>query len=183
MHIELSRGQEFAQVSLSWLRYYSSPRVQSGLCRRFQGPPAGPGSPHLWSSWLSGSLRWALSTLVLCYISWAGNLRPDLITNQVVMEIVPSLWLPSKPHANGGNKTDIIRKFTSWVNKRFGCLVSWLHAVGPGLFIRIHSDLKNIITTMISMLVFFVSCFFVCLFQIYQHSYTGYYVLSKIPHG
>lgn len=22
-----------------------------------------------------------------------------------------------------------------------------------------------------------------CLFQIHQHSYTGYYVLSKIPHG
>ena len=183
MHIELSRGQEFAEVSLSWLRYYSSPRVQSGLCRRFQGPATGPGSPHLWSSWLSGSLRWAVSTLVLSYISWAGNLCPFLIINQVVMEMTPSLWLPSKPHANGGNKTDMVCKLTSWVNKRLGCLVSWLHAFGPGLFIRILSDLKNIITTMISMLVSFVSCFFVCLFQIYQHSYTGYYVLSKIPHG
>ena len=155
MHIKLSRGQEFAQVSPSWLALvleltegteWTLPEI-SGTSRR---------------AWVSPSLvqlafrkpLMSTSTLVLCYISWAGNLCPDLISNQVVLEMTPSLWLPSKPHANGGNKTDMICKFTSWVNKRLGCLVSWLHAFWSRL-IRIHSDLKNIITTMISMLVFF----------------------------
>lgn len=47
------------------------------------------------------------------------------------------------------------------------------------MFARGDLDLQNIITTLF---VSTVSLFY-SLFQIYQHSYTGYYVLSKIPHG